>query len=179
MTQTEAFEAKLSQSNDATTLRGKLVFAVPTTTTPTVQLILSPQNSSNFGVRAAALAGVFSRYRFKYVQIKFLNAIVTGVGITAVGIQDDVAITANNPTSTAGVAELRCSGTTFQSQTLPTQFRWEPVDKNYWYYCTNDLTDGRLSISGEMWVGSNGAGTVDIEIDYCLVFKGATDSGGL
>jgi len=182
MTKTEAFEANLSTSADVTVLRGKFVFSAVNSVTaglPTIQFVLNPTGAGNFGLRASALASVFSRYRFKYLRIKFLEQLTTGT-ICAVGIQDDVSITANNPTTVSGVSELRCSGSAFSQQTIPTQFEWQPADKNYWYYTTNDLTDGRLSSSGNIWTASQAAsGVVNMEIDYCIVFKGATDNGSL
>jgi len=173
MTQTEAFEATLSTSNDSTVLRGKVLTSSALTSTPVNLLTLVPTNTA-FGVRSVAMGTIFSRYRFKYLKIRFLCN-TTNQGTTALGVQDDISITANNPTSISGIAELRCSGTALGSQTVPTVFEWRPADTRWWYYTTNDLTDPRLSTSGILWAA--GASPVEVEIDYCIVFKGATDAG--
>jgi len=183
MTSTEAFEAKLSQSSDSTPLRGKVIFtqSTGTTATPVNALALVP-SVAGFGARANAFADVFSRYRFKYVKFRFLTSQnTTGTAtIASIGVQDDIAVTANNPATVSGVAELRCSGTVFANQTVPTQFEWQPADKNLWYYTTNDLTESRLSTSGILWAASSTVnGVVEIEMDFCIVFKGATDSGSV
>jgi hypothetical protein len=181
MTSTEAFEAKLSRGSDSTVLRGKLVVVANAPVVPTAVLALNP---ASLGVRCVAAATIFSRYRFKYIRFKFLTGTSSATGITnyaCVGVQDDIGLTANTPTGAAGVLELRCSGSSFNNQTVPTQFEWTPVDKNLWYYTTNDLTDARLSTSGILYsAGLNAAtSTMDMEIDYCIVFQGATDIGAL
>lgn len=183
MTSTEAFEASLSTSSDATTLRGKLVFTQASTTTPALALALNPQNSTNFGVRAAALAAVFSRYRFKYCRFRYLST-PTGGGsgsLTALGVIDDTNVSGvtDAPTTVGGVAELRCSGTVFAFQSVPTVFEWSPADKNFWYYCSADSADTRLSNSGNVYIASTATSAADIEVDYCIVFKGAIDVGTL
>jgi len=181
MTQTEAFEANLSQSTDSTVLRGKLVFSNSATTTPSAALSLTPQSASNFGARAAALSAIFSRYRFKYLNVRFLPTNTAGGGIVTVGVQDDINVAATAPVSPAGVAELRCSGTAFGLQTVPTQFKWQPVDRSKWYYTFNDGTDARLSTTGILWTSSTTtSGTLaDLEVDFCIVFQGAIDTATL
>jgi hypothetical protein len=179
MTPTEAFEASLSRGTDATVLRGKLALTANTSVTPAAVLALNP---SSLGVRCSAIAAIFSRYRFKYVRIKFLNGLgAIGTNFGALGVQDDIGLTLNTPTSVSGVLELRCSGSAFNNQTIPTQIEWTPVDKSLWYYTINDLTESRLSTSGILYsAGLNTAtASLDVEIDYCIVFQGASDIGSL
>lgn len=179
MTQAEAFERQVVRSSDATVLRGKLQFTASATGTPSVILILNPAVASNFGVRASSVALAFTRYRFKYIRVKFLSNQATSASGAVVGIQDDIAISGNTPTTASGVAELRASGTSFLSQAVPTSFEWRPADSNLWYYVSSDAIDTRLSVSGLMYVATSVSSVVDFEIDYSLVFKGATDAGAL
>lgn len=178
MTKTEAFAADLSQSSDATVLRGKTFLLPGATTTPNIILTLTP-GASGLGVRANALSGIFSRYRFKYLKVKMLSATTSGsAGFCALGVLDDTnSIAGDLPTTFQGVAELRCSGTSLLNQTIPTQWEWSPVDKTRWYYTQPDSTDTRFQNSGVLLLASNGIGTTSIEIDFCIVFKGASDVG--
>jgi len=176
MTPSQAFEKSLSKNLDSTVVRGKLVFSLVTPTTPAVILTFSP---TNFGARASAFAGIFSRYRFKYVRVKAL-AILSSTALIALGIQDDVAAaTGETPTTVGGVTELRCSATIFSGQSTPTELSWEPVDKHLWYYTATTVSgDPRLDVSAVMWAaGFSATAGLDIEVDYCLVFQGATDPG--
>jgi hypothetical protein len=178
MTQAEAFNATLSHSSDATTLRGKLFSTFSVSGTPSLLLSLAPPN---FGVRSAALSLIFSRYRIKYLKFKFMtsNGTAGSIGTVALGIQDDVSLTGDVPTTMAGIAELRSSATSFLNQTIPTEFEWSPVDKKLWYY-TNGGADTRLSIAGSLYGGASVAvsESLPVEIDFCIVFEGATDVGG-
>jgi hypothetical protein len=176
MTQTEAYEAKLSRGMDTVVLHGKLALTTAANVTP---VSVNPITPFTVGQRAAAMAGIFSRYRFKSIRVKFMGASVgTGLsatGIVALGFQDDISITAANPANFQDVSELRCSATSFAAETVPTYFEWTPVDKNLWYYTTNDLTESRLSTSAVLWAAGTPAATADIELDYTLVFQGAID----
>jgi len=183
MTQTEAFEANLSQHLDSFCLRGKLLlnFAV-STVAPAAVLPFSPSNSG-WGARVNNLASIFSKYRFKYVNIRFISGtpVAGTAGQSAIGILDDgiSGLTGEAPTTVSDVAELRCSGTAFSLQTTPTVFNWTPVDKHIWMDTINDGTDARFSTSGILYAGST-FGTVSLpieaELDYCIVFSGATNS---
>jgi len=175
MTQTEAFEANLSRSSDSTVLRGKSFAVLAGVTAVTLALALTP-TATLMGGRANALATVFSRYRFKDVRMKILSG-GSGSGFAVVGVIDDTTVvTGDFPTTASGVSELRCSATSFVGQTVPTQFEWSPVDKNLWYYCDPETSgDSRLVNSGSIVYSSTSTAPVSIEIDYTLVFKGATD----
>jgi hypothetical protein len=185
MTQTEAFEANLSRSSDATVLRGKFLLNPTPTAVPSNILSLSPANVS-MGGRLNQLALSFSRYRFKYLKFRFLTANVVPAsfsGQVALGVVDDgVATTSDTPTTASGVMELRCSGTAFVNQTVPTTFEWSPADKEFWYYTTPDAIDARFLNSGLLFIASTstgGAPITDIEVDYCCVFKGAVDASAI
>jgi hypothetical protein len=184
MTQTEAFEAKLSTHSDAVCLVGKQFFSSQaiTSLTPSILLQLDP-TLGFFGTRPANMSAIFNRFRFKYLKLKFLSNSSTGVptsSIASLGIQDDISLTGLVPTTFADVAELRCSATSFSGQTVPTQWQYVPLDKKRWYYVNNDSTEPRQSSQGTLWVAASGVSvanptTVAIELDYSIVFAGATN----
>jgi hypothetical protein len=179
MTQTEAFEAKLSRSMDATPLRGKAFLLPGIGATPATILSLTPL-ATGFGARVNAMAGIFTRYRFKYLKIKFLGSNPTGGGASSfisLGVVDDTTgIPTDFPTTLDGVAQLRCSGTVMGVQTIPTQFEWSPVDKRRWFYTQSDGTDTRFSNSGALVLSGLASNyQVAVELDYCIVFEGAAD----
>jgi len=177
MSQTEAFEASLSR-DDSVALRGKLIQIASVTTTPSQLFVLS---AITLGARAAGLAPFFSRFRIKYLRIKFttIPAILSSTvvnAIAALGLTDDVS-TAANPTSVGGVAELRCSATNFSSETVPTFFTWKPLDPRQWYYTITDGDDPRLQYPAILWGAASMSLPVTMEIDYSLTLSGAIDSG--
>lgn len=169
MTPTEAFNANLSQHSDSSVVRGKLSFTLPTTATPGLLINLYP-NGPDFGQRVEAYQNIFTRYRFKSLKFKFLSPVSS-----AVGVQDDVTISGLAPTTTTGIAELRCSGTSLGGQTIPTEFEWKPLDPKRWFYTQTTASEPRTSYTGIVYVGSGSASTVSVEIDYVLVFSGATN----
>jgi hypothetical protein len=175
MTQTEAFEKSLVTSTDSVNLKGK--FYLPSSTlsvTPSSLLILGP---SAMGGRAAAISTVFARYKFKYLRIKFMISSATP-SPSAIGILDDASTAEGDfPTTLAGLAEFRASATKFSSETMPTTFTWQPVDRSLWYYTEagSSGSDQRLVNSGVLMGAASTSSTVSIEIDYSLVFKGAID----
>jgi len=185
-----AFEARLARSTDASVLCGKfLTSATSITTTPSSFFSLSP---ANLGVRAVALSAIFARYRFKYVRFKFSGTITVATaptlvpGILVLAVLDDSSTAEGDaPTTATALTELRCSGTNFAIQTVPTEFVWQPVDKTKWYYTYNGASgsDVRLVAPGVLYTastvaaGSGVATSIDVEIDYELVFSGAVDIG--
>lgn len=184
-----AFEAQLARGGDSFPLRGKfLTSASNLGTTPSAFFNLQP---SSLGVRAVALAAVFARYRFKYVRIKFQSNILTAtfpsiLGNVAIGVLDDATTAEGNaPTTANSVVEMRCSGTNMGTQTVPTEIVWVPLDRTKWFSTYPGVagSDARLTSSGVLYAGStvaSGGGTVasvDVEIDYSLVFAGAVDIG--
>jgi len=182
MTQSEAFERQVVRSSDATALRGKLLFTGATATTATALFTL---NASSLGTRCAAMAGIFTRYRFKYVRVKFLATGSSGFSAfsTALGVYDDASTGEGQPPTTlSNVAELRASGTVLGGQTIPTFFEWKPADPNLWYYCSPSPAAGsdlRLIDSGVLYaIASTAASPLAVEIDFSLVYKGAVDTSG-
>lgn len=174
LTQSEAFEASLATTADSTVLHGKVILVSATTPTPLLLLGLTPA-AAPFGARANAMSTIFSRYRFKKLIIRFLS---TSNGPTALGVLDDVStVTGDGPTTVSGISELRCSALTFTGDTVPTMFTWTPVDKSKWYYCDSEpvVGDQRLTQTGSLWAAATVAGSVQMEIDYVIVFKGASD----
>lgn len=174
----EAFERQLAQSNDSTVLRGKVVYTTTfSSTLPVLALGFIP---TNLGVRASQLAGVFSRYRIKAAQVKFIGAQGTA-GVPqgcAVGWLDDVS-TSDAPSTLSGVLELRCSALALPVATTPTYSFYQPVDKTKWYYCVSG-NDGRFQTAASLYVAPQTAiGSITFEIDYTIVFSGADDTGAL
>jgi hypothetical protein len=177
MTQAEAFERQVVRTGDATTLRGK----VPITASlgPTI-IVLFTFNPSLMGVRAAAFGAVFTRYRIKYVRIKWLSQATT-TSYSALGVYDEgSAAEPTMPTNTSSLLELRASSSTLVGQTVPNFFEWRPSDPSQWMFTNAGVTgsDVRLTNSGILLGGALTASTsFAAEIDYCVVFKGATDIG--
>jgi hypothetical protein len=177
MTQSEAFEANLARGNDAFVLRGKLLLNATVGTTPSIMVELFP---SALGPRAAALAGVFSRYRFKEVLFKFLGSISSVPTLSTVGVLDDSLGTEGDaPVNATSVLELRSSASAFATQTMPSSFKWQPIDKTKWYYTFSGVTgsDARLANSGTLYGASGTASdNIQMEVDYTIVFSGAVDT---
>jgi hypothetical protein len=176
MTQSEAFERQLNRTTDATPLRGKLLVTLAVTASPAALLSFTP---ANMGVRAGALANIFTHYRFKYVKIKWTSLSVTNA-ITALGVYDDASVNEGQaPTSVSGIAEMRASSTQLGNSTVPQYFEWVPVDTKQWEYTVAGVTgsDIRLETSGILYAASTASNSVCIEVDYCIVFKGAADVG--
>jgi hypothetical protein len=174
MTQSEAFERQVVRSSDATALRGKLVTSFAAGVTPSQFLLLNP---NNLGARAAAMAGIFSHYRFKYLKVKYTSGTSS---YTALGVYDEGSFGEGQaPVNVSDVAELRASGSYFPTQSVPTYFEWIPADPKFWFYCNPGASgsDPRLTSSGVM-ISASAAGSQGtyVEIDFSLVFKGAVDS---
>jgi hypothetical protein len=181
MTPSMKFEQKLSRSSDATVLRGKFLATATIGATPSISLVLNP---NNFGPRAAALAAIFTRFRFKSIGFKFICTSGTFVSSDgAIGVLDDSSGTEGDaPTTINSVLEMRCSALNLTAETVPTEFRWEPVDKTLWYATYPGATgsDARLVNAGVVYQSATATGVImSIEMDYELVFKGATDIGAL
>jgi len=174
MTPQEAFVRSLATSSDAISLRGKFLgTATLVASTPLLLLSLDP---ANLGGRAAALAGVFTRYRFKYLRVRFLTNAATIPGGVVMGILDDVAASGEPPTSVSGLLEYRCSATTFTGETVPVSFEWRPSDKQQWNF-VDASADNRFQIPATLYAASTVAGAFSYEIDYSITYKGAYDSG--
>jgi len=177
------FEAALALGSDATVLRGKLLLQFANPAIPGFVIAVNP---SSFGVRSTALATIFSRYKFKYLRVKFMacntaTTVLNGGGV--LGFYDDSSTTEGQaPTTASGVLEMRCSGSNMTGETVPTEFLWTPVDPLKWYATTAGSagSDVRLVEPAVLYSsGLVGTTTVafDCEIDYCIVFKGAVDTG--
>jgi len=176
----QSFEANLARHNDATPIRGKFIGSVTLATSgvPVAAFLIQP---SNLGARVASISTDYLRYRIKWLRLRFLGAPTTAgtnVGLTALGILDDVNYSGEPPTTLSGVAELRCSATSFQNESIPTIFEFMPVDKKRWYYCTSPTND-RFDSVGTLYAASMSIGSVQYEMDYCVVFSGAFTTGAV
>jgi len=179
MTQQEAFEANLARGGDNCVVRSKLLFAVATTTTPSVALAITP---SALGGRQATIGAVFSDFRVKQIVVKFL-APDTGSSVSftvVMGFLDDASgAEGDAPTTAAGVLELRCSGSSLASSTVPTQFTYKPTDTKKWFktYPGSSGSDQRLVVPAELYIAQLSATSapVAVELDIEIVYKGAVD----
>jgi hypothetical protein len=178
MTQAQAFESQLAKNADSTVLRGKFFFPQSALTlTPAILTILTPASAA-FGARSVSMANLFTSFRFKYLRIKFMLLSSATPVSGAVGVLDDASgAEGDAPSSLNGILEQRCSASSFSNQTTPTEFTWEPVDKRLWYKCFpgSSGSDERLVTSGVLYAATNNPGAVQMEVDFCIVFKGATD----
>jgi hypothetical protein len=180
MTMAEAFNHQNARQSDSFTLRGKLAFTAALTTTPSVVLVVDP---FNLGARSAALGAVFSRYRVKSLLVKFMSSSSSATDTSAaLGFLDDVSITgATLPTTYSGIAELRCSATSFIAESVPSFLEWHPVDGKRWFYTDAESgQDPRFFTSATLY-GATAAATASmvIEIDFVLVMNGAVDISAL
>jgi len=175
VTPIERFEQRLAQSVDATVLRGKLIFNTTTVAiTPTVILTLS---ANAFGTRSIAFAANFTQWKIKRLFFKFTSTGGSGTPGVAVGVYDDVATSADIPTTLSDVAQLRCSALALPANTVPVFFEYQPVDKKLWHFTTSDSGDSRLTNYGVVYAAlvSGSSAAVFMECDYELVYKGAAD----
>jgi hypothetical protein len=174
MTPQEAFERSLATTSDATNLRGKFLgTATLVAGTPLLLFSIDPQG---LGVRPTALAGIYSRYRFKYLRVRFLTNAATIPAGVVMGVLDDVAASGEPPTTVSGLLAYRCSATTFSGETVPVSFEWRPSDVQQWNF-TLASTDNRFQIPATLYAASLSAGSFQYEIDYSITFKGAYDDG--
>jgi len=98
----------------------------------------------------------------------------------AIGVVDDSsAAEGDAPTSVAGLLECRCSGTNSNTQTVPTELLWEPVDRKRWFYTYPGASgsDVRLVVPGFLFGAATASGSYTLQIDFSLVFAGAVDTG--
>jgi len=171
MTSQEAFERNLALGGDSLALKGKLIFTSNVTTTPSALFSVQP---SNLGARASGIAAFFTRFRVKYLRVKFMVTPSTiGVaGVAAMGFLDDIS-TIDVPTSVGGVSELRCSATNFGTETVPTFFEFRPLNSLKWLYLSS--TTAELTDYATCWVASSFTGNIAVEVDYSIVLSGAAD----
>jgi len=178
MTPQECFERQLALQTDSTVVRGKFVAtATPATGTPLALFLIQP---SSLGTRVASISSDYLRWRVKSLRVRFLGSLASGSGTSgfvSMGVLDDVNYAGEPPTTVSGVSELRCSATTFLSQTVPVNFEFRPLDKSRWYYCTS-VSNDRFDSVGTLYAAAT-AGGISYEIDYSIVFAGAFTVGAL
>lgn len=178
VTQSEAIERSLALHQDSTVLTGK--FLVSTSLTAGVVTAIAIFNPASLGVRAAAMAALFARYRFKSILFKFFFTpqVASNTNACALGILDDFTGEGDAPTSLGGVLELRCSGTNYGGQTIPSEILWKPPSPS-WNFITSGATgsDQRLVSPAVLYGSSVGAGGLVVEIMYTCIYKGAVDVG--
>lgn len=176
LTPSQAFERTLGRTNDSCVLRGKSQTIL--SITPTAALIL-PINPNNLGNRATQLAQVFTRFRIKSMMVKITTLLTTGNTITgfSVGILDDYANSTDGPSTIGQVTDLRSSTFFTNTVTEPEYLFWEPISKDYWYYCDAPTsTDPRNIYPGAVYAATNNGATtqpVAFEFEYSIVFAGA------
>jgi len=176
MTQTEAFEKSLSnRTADSTNVRGKFMVTFSATSTPAPIIAMNPVS---LGGRANTLNSLFSQFRFKYIRIKYLS-VASGVFINSViSLLDDASIAEGDaPTTLAAMLEQRCSSSQLAGTTIPTFLDWSPTDPKKWFYtfAGSSGSDLRLTVPAILYGATSAAGSINLEIDYSVSFKGAVD----
>jgi hypothetical protein len=173
MTQAEAFEAKLSTGGDSCVIRSKLLLN-PNTAGASVASIVE-FTPIQLGGRQLAAAQLFTLFRVKEAIVKFSIGTPSS-SFATLGVLDDAIAEPDAPTSLGGVLELRASGSYLALSTVPTVFRWVPGDTSLWYHTSVGSTgsDPRLVIPGVLYGGTGAAGSLVIEVDITIVYKGAT-----
>jgi hypothetical protein len=177
LTPSEAFERMLGRTNDSCVLRGKVIINVTTLGSSPFQVGFLVPNF--FGARATAFGSVFSRFRIKAMNIRFMQAVTGGTQVpTVVGVLDDTNSSSTLPTTGSDVLELRSSAFAQPGQTIPCNVLYTPVDKTKWYYIGAPTgTDNRLAVPGFLYAYTSAAATFPLEVDFSLVFAGAADNG--
>jgi hypothetical protein len=176
MTQSEAFALGLSRTMDTSVIRSKFLLSPTLTTTPAALIIVNPVN---FGTRLNDIDGLYSNYRLKSMIVKWSVADSTG-GTAALGFLDDASgAEGDSPSTITGVAELRCSSTTFFSDTVAQYFNYSPVQRNKWYYTFAGATgsDARLVNTAVLYGAATASIFCTIELDCVWIFKGALSTG--
>jgi hypothetical protein len=176
LSQTEAFEKALSQRTaDSTNVRGKFLITFSATSTPAPIIAMNP---ISLGGRAATLNTLFSQFRFKYIRIKYLS-VASGVFVNSViSLLDDASIAEGDaPTTMAAMLEQRCSSSQLAGTTIPTFLDWSPTDQKKWFYTFGGSSgsDLRLTVPAILYGATSAAGSINLEIDYSVTFKGAVD----
>lgn len=176
LSQTEAFEKALSQRTaDSTNVRGKFLITFSATSTPAPIIAMNP---ISLGGRAATLNTLFSQFRFKYIRIKYLS-VASGVFVNSViSLLDDASIAEGDaPTTMAAMLEQRCSSSQLAGTTIPTFLDWSPTDQKKWFYTFGGSSgsDLRLTVPAILYGATSASGSINLEIDYSVTFKGAVD----
>jgi hypothetical protein len=173
---TSKLEVQRSQTTDAISFIGKLMFNHSlTTTAPALTRTLHPDF---MGERAADLARIYSYYKIKELVVRFSanNPVICGV-------LDDIIGEGDAPATFSDVSELRSSMVSHGQGGQPaTELYWKPVDTDLWYKCYSAGTStNELYESGNMYLALPTAATtvVTVEMTFKIVFKGALDTGGL
>jgi len=185
-TPSQAFEKMLASRSDQSRLCGKCLTTLSSGSggAPASSNI----NPPFLGVRPAAYAALFTRWRVNRLIVKFIVANSTALEAGVVGFLDDSNTSADVPTSAAGVLALRCSvsiplQTTAFSSSVSTfqEYEWRPSRSSpKWFYTTleGSSSDPRLEVPCSVFVaGSSATANFTIEIDYDITFDGACDVG--
>jgi len=176
LTPQQSFERSLALHTDATPIHGR--FTGTTTVVSGTPLALFLVQPANLGSRVASISTDYLRFRIKWLRLRFLGTPVgtTTAGFTSMGFLDDVNYAGEPPTTVSGVSELRCAATTFTNETIPTTLEFRPVDQKRWYYCTS-ATNDRFDSVATLYAASNTSTAFAYEVDYCVVFAGASTTG--
>jgi hypothetical protein len=153
-----------------------------TSSTPTILFALIP-TSSGLGGRINAIAATFTSFKVVKAVVKFIH--VSSASSSSVGVlgflDDSGGGEGDAPTTTSAVSELRCAGTNFSSETVPTEILYQPVDGSKWFYCQQGASgsDQRLTEPAVIFAASTSSGNFALELDILWAFKGASDNASL
>lgn len=178
-TPSQAFEAQLSNRSDRSRLLGK-TFVSTGSSAVVFGLNVNP---SLLGARPSAYSTIFLRWKINRLIIKPLLLPLTGSG-SVVGIMDDTVLSADIPTSLAGVLNLRCSVSYPANQIAYenyNDFEWRPSrGPPKWFFTTleGSSSDPRLEVPCSIWFAQPGGTLVapNFQIDYDISFEGAVDT---
>jgi len=176
LTPSEDFTLRRAQFKDSAVVYVRRLDVQSNTATPVTAYILNPLNTG-LGARLNDIAQSYERYRLKWCRLKFAGGSTNTGGVIAFGFVDDP--NSGIPSTVVGITELRCAGTNFiQSQSMPTEIMWKPIDPQKWYYVAPQTTTDRFSVTGLIVSGSTNTAQINIELDMCFVFEGATATTG-
>jgi len=141
-----------------------------------------------FGLRVAAIANCFLRYRIHSLLACYRPLTgTTTAGRIGLGFFDDPSTATTQVTASVNIIdETRCShvDSVYREIEVP----WKPVDSTTWYFCdpapTNSASDERLEVPALLAYAQDfGPGTTTnygvVYVYYDIEFEGAVDSGGV
>lgn len=188
-TPAQAFERTLASRSDRSRLMGKCFVSLSSTSSGFVGFNINP---ASLGVRPAAYAALFTRWRISRLIVKPL-ALTTAFSaneVCFIGFLDDSITSSDVPTSGVAILDLRCSASSVATSTSATvapgpistynEYEYRPLrGPPTWYFTTleGSSSDPRLEVPCSLWFGGPSAAvfTAAFEIDYDLLYEGACD----
>jgi len=137
---------------------------------------LSP---SLLGGRPAVFNGLFSRYRFLSLTIKYVNHVGSNTaGALAIGFLDDT-VGASSELFSDYLATVQLRVVLETSVWVGARTRWTPINPSTWYYTQVETSTGDNRLVNQLGLVGNGVGlsasTIygSLIVSYVLQFEGA------